>query len=65
GDQSGCYQSADCPEAVKPATVRLVNVGELKWIIESADCPEAGKPATVRLVNASVPGFMRWGLDVE
>ena len=25
-DRNGCHQSPDCPEAMKPATVRLVDV---------------------------------------
>ncbi|KUM56195.1 hypothetical protein ACN42_g11028 [Penicillium freii] len=64
----GCHQSADCPEAIKPATVRLVNFLPIvlkpspprsDWLrlLESADCPEAVKPATVRLVDI---GDLMW-----
>ncbi|KAJ5942406.1 hypothetical protein N7516_002574 [Penicillium verrucosum] len=49
-DRSGCNQCADCPEAVKPATVRLVGIElgggsrgmkDRSGCNQSADCPEA------------------------
>ncbi|KAJ9488218.1 hypothetical protein VN97_g5091, partial [Penicillium thymicola] len=63
-DRRGCNQSADCPEAVKPATVRLVGIevdGQGSgWRMEvvSTSLPIAlkPKPATIRLVGVEVDG---------
>ena len=63
-DRSSCNQSADCPEAVKPATVRLVEIEvdvrgggwRIEVVVTSLPIALKPKPATVRLVGIEFGG---------
>ncbi|KAJ5842209.1 hypothetical protein N7534_012039 [Penicillium rubens] len=60
---------ADCPEAIRPATIRLERWIEVdRWIgllDQPADCPEAIRPATVRLEVVCWSGLLKRWIEVD